>query len=261
MNEKKYPQPHYAQILSQTVEYAKTLLCKESLQCTGHDWWHTYRVWRMATYIAQQEKVNVNLFVIEMAALLHDVDDWKFRESDNNSSNSNNHKSSRQDSDPGSNISGDDCQNLSYAFQNQNTVRDWLVRCAINNKIIEGICAAIDGVSFKGAYTRAEALSLEGQIVQDADRLDAMGAIGIARAFAYGGHKNREIYNPNTRPQLHSSFDEYQSAQGTTINHFYEKLLLLKDKLNTTTAKNIGEKRHRYMKQFLEQFFADWNFL
>lgn len=123
---------------------------------------------------------------------------------------------------------------------------------------MEHVCEIISGLSFKGALVETPMRTLEGQIVQDADRLDAIGAIGIARAFAYGGHKGRLLYDPACPPQMHASFEAYQASNSATINHFYEKLLLLKDRMNTPTAKRIAAQRHAYMEQFLQQFLREW---
>ncbi len=125
--------------------------------------------------------------------------------------------------------------------------------------IISQVCEIIKGVSFKGAGVTAKMSTKDGMIVQDADRLDAIGAIGIARTFAYGGHRGQEIYNPDVRPEWHDSFEEYKNCTGSTINHFYEKLLFLKDLMNTETARKIAMERHRYMEQFLDRFYKEWD--
>jgi uncharacterized protein len=218
----------------------------QAFRGTGHDWWHTYRVWKMALHIAEVEAKqklqtqrkqkhdshNIDIFIVEMSALLHDIDDWKFR--DNNSET-----------------------------EHAPLARGMLAQFHLDNATVDTICEIVANISFKGACVASKQLPLEGQIVQDADRLDAIGAIGIARTFAYGGYKKREIYDPNIQPQLHASFAEYQNANGasgnTTINHFYEKLLLLKSKMNTKIARNIAEQRHKYMERFLKQFFTEWD--
>ncbi|WP_321368730.1 HD domain-containing protein [uncultured Draconibacterium sp.] len=189
---------------------------------SGHDWFHIDRVRNMALKIAAVE--GGNLFLIEMAALLHDLDDWKLG-------------------------NGDDVSKTKH----------WLSQIAIDQedaKVIEDI---INQVSFKGAGVETKAESVEAKIVQDADRLDAIGAIGIARTFAYGGNKQRLLHDPDIKPQLHNSFEEYKKTTAPTINHFYEKLLLLKDRMNTKAAQEIAEERHRFMEDFLEQFFSEWN--
>lgn len=210
------------EILIKTEEYVKNLLQGES---SGHDWWHIHRVRSQALFIGEKEQAD--LFIVELAALLHDIGDFKFHDGD-------------IDVGPG-------------------MAREWLEKMEIPGKMIGHICEIVRDISFKGAGTPSIMKTLEGKVVQDADRLDAIGAIGIARAFAFGGHKGREIHNPETKPEFHESFDHYKSAAGSTINHFYEKLLLLKDLMNTETARDIAAERHRFMEIFLEQFFKDWD--
>ncbi|MGE0076871.1 MAG: HD domain-containing protein [Bacteroidales bacterium] len=190
---------------------------------TGHDWWHIYRVVKLALRIGEQE--NANLELVEIAALMHDLDDWKL------SSNSG------------------DCPNARKLLNDNGFKQDTI------DKVIE----IIEQVSFKGAGVDTTPTSIEAKVVQDADRLDAIGAIGVARAFAFGGSKGRPLYTPDVDPQMHQSFDEYKQSQGHTINHFYEKLLLLKDRLNTASAKQIAEERHKFMQLFLDQFYMEWN--
>jgi uncharacterized protein len=209
-------------ILKQTEEYIKNKLSGEG---SGHDWWHVYRVWKNAIHIGKHE--NVNLFVVQLAALLHDISDWKFNDGDD---------------DVGPRLA-----------------REWLEEMQVEEDVISHVCKIIKEMSFKGAEVKTPMRTKEGMVVQDADRLDAIGAIGIARTFAYGGHKNREIYNPNVKAELHDSFEKYKSGTGPTINHFYEKLLLLKDLMNTKTAKKIAEERHKFMEQFLDRFYKEWN--
>jgi len=207
-------------IIQETVDYMKNRLMSES---SGHDWWHVYRVWKMAAKIAKEEKAN--MFVVQLASLLHDIADWKFH-------------------------GGDILIGPKIASQ-------FLNEKLVDQKIIDQVFIIIENISFKGARTKEKELSLEGQIVQDADRLDAIGAIGIARTFAYGGFTKQELYNPEMSPTLHKTFEEYKNSKTTTINHFYEKLLLLKDRMNTQTAKNIAVKRHAYMENFLIEFFEE----
>ena len=209
------------QIIAQTAEHIRLKLEGEG---SGHDWWHVYRVWKNAIHIGKQEKAD--LFVIELAALLHDIADWKFH-------------NGNEDIGP-------------------QLAREWLETLSVEESVIAHVCRIIRAISFKGAGVKNTMDSPEGLIVQDADRLDAMGAIGIARTFAYGSSKHREIYNPTVNPQLHTSFEQYKNSEGTTINHFYEKLLLLKNLMNTPTAKKIAEGRHKYMQEFLQQFFLEW---
>jgi uncharacterized protein len=206
------------QAISKTENFIKVLFENES---TGHDWWHIQRVRNLALKIAETE--GGNRFTIEMAALLHDVDDWK--------------------------LIGDE-QTLK--------AESWLKKIKFPKTDVENILEIIDQVSFKGAGIETNATSLEAKIVQDADRLDAIGAIGIARTFAYGGNKGRPIYIPEIEPVLHNDFDSYKKGSAPTINHFYEKLLLLKNRLNTATAIEIAKKRHTFMEVFLEQFFTEW---
>lgn len=208
-------------VIEQTVGYVRKKLEGEA---TGHDWWHIYRVWKTAILLAQQEQADS--FVVQLAALLHDIADWKFHQ-------------------------GDDSLGPKLA-------REWLETLQIPENIVEHVCDIIQNISFKGADVKTEMKTREGMIVQDADRLDALGAIGIARAFAYGGYKGREIYNPMVKPEKHRTFEEYQKNQGTSINHFYEKLLLLKDRMNTQTAKVMAIERHEFMETFLRQFFKEW---
>lgn len=191
---------------------------------SGHDWWHIYRVVNLAKQIAKKEGANIE--VVELAALLHDLDDWKLNESNT--------------------------FHLPKA-------RKILSENGFSKETIETILGIIDQVSFKGADVETKPSSLEAMVVQDADRLDAIGAIGIARTFAYGGHKNQPLHDPELKPTLHSNFEEYKKTRTSTINHFYEKLLLLKDRLNTPTAKQLAEKRHQFMEHFLEQFYSEWN--
>jgi uncharacterized protein len=210
-----------SQLVERTAEYVKSVLSADG---TGHDWWHVYRVWRMAQRICHVE--GADLFVVELAALLHDVADWKAHGGD---------------SGVGPKMAG-----------------DWLGSLDVDSTMIEHVCQIIADISFKGAGVEQPTLSLEGKVVQDADRLDAIGAIGIARAFAYGGAKGRLIYDPAVKPIEHSTAKAYLANTGTTINHFYEKLLLLKDRMNTAAGKTIAEERHRFMEQFLRRFVNEW---
>ncbi|MEJ8801783.1 HD domain-containing protein [Pontibacter sp. H249] len=209
-------------IIQETAAYVQELLTGEG---SGHDWWHIYRVWNNARHIAAKE-AEANLFIVELAALLHDIGDHKFH-------------------------SGDETVGPRMA-------KEWLEKYTLSHTNIEHVCTIIKDLSFKGAGTTSEMQSIEGQIVQDADRLDAIGAIGIARTFAYGGHKNRQLYDPHVKPEMHDSFEAYKSSTAPTINHFYEKLLLLKNRMHTHTAKEIAADRHRYMEDFLERFYQEW---
>ncbi len=209
-------------IITQTAERMKTHLDGEA---SGHDWWHVYRVWQNALHIGAQE--HADLFVVELAALLHDIADWKFHDGN-------------EDIGP-------------------NMAAQWLEELSVEPKTIAHICDIIRNLSFKGAGVATPMDTLEGMIVQDADRLDAIGAIGIARAFAYGGTKNRLMHDPTIPPQHHTSSGQYKNNAGPTINHFYEKLLLLQDRMNTKTARKIAHHRHRFMENFLEEFLQEWD--
>jgi len=204
--------------LTETENYIQNYFDNEG---SGHDWWHIRRVRNVALKLAEAEGGNV--FRIEMAALLHDLDDWK--------------------------LNGE---------SEISKTEKWLDDLGISDSEKAYILEIIEQVSFKGAEVENNAISIEAKLVQDADRLDAIGAIGVARTFAYGGSKGRLIYHPNEKPVMHDSFEAYKKNTAPTINHFYEKLLLLKDLLNTNSAKQMAEKRHRFMEVFLEQFYAEW---
>ncbi|MFA5670352.1 MAG: HD domain-containing protein [Balneolaceae bacterium] len=208
-------------IINKTAVYVKKELEGEG---SGHDWWHIKQVWDMARRLSNGE--NVNLMVVELAALLHDIADHKFHGGD--------------------------------ATVGPKVARAWLESIQAEEPVIAEVCEIIKDLSYKGAGVETPMRTLEGKIVQDADRLNAIGAIGIARAFAYGGYKKRELYNPDKPPVLHSSFTAYKNDKGSTINHFYEKLFLLKDRLNTAAAKEIAEKRHQFMETFVQQFLEEW---
>jgi len=167
-----------------------------------------------------------NSFLIELASLLHDLDDYKLRE-------------------------GGETDEPKRA-------KEWLEKQKVSQEIIYNILGIVETMSFKGAKVDSTMKTKEGMIVQDADRLDAIGAIGIGRTFAFGGAKGREMYNPDIKPEMHSSFEQYKSSQSSTINHFYEKLLLLKDLMNTKTGQVMAEERHKYMEEFLGRFFKEW---
>ena len=191
----------------------------------GHDWFHIERVYKNALLISKEE--NVDEFVVALAALLHDIADSKFHR-------------------------GDDALGPLRA-------KDILTELNVETSTLTQVIAIIANVSFKGGNTLKVFHSKELEVVQDADRLDALGAIGIARAFNYGGFKNRKIYDPENPPQLHMTPEEYKNSTAPTLNHFYEKLLLLKDKMNTETGKKIAQQRHLFMEQFLKQFYSEWN--
>lgn len=190
----------------------------------GHDWFHIERVYKNALLIAKEEECD--LTVVQLGALLHDIADSKFHDGDESVG-----------------------PKTARAFlENQNT----------SEEIIVHVINIIENISFKGGNFEKKFNSKELEIVQDADRLDALGAIGIARTFNYGGFKNRVLYNPDIQPNLKMNKEEYKKSDSPTLNHFYEKLLLLKDKMNTSTGLKIAEERHKFMEQFLSQFYAEW---
>lgn len=210
----------HAVIIEKTVAFVrKTLENAEG----GHDWWHIHRVWTNARHIAQTERCN--LLIVELAALLHDIADSKFHKGD-------------EEIGP-------------------KTAGKFLRSINVDAQIIEHVQQIIRNISFKSGFDKLSFRSKELAIVQDADRLDAMGAIGIARAFSYGGFKGREIYNPEVPPNLNMTKEEYKNSASPSINHFYEKLLLLKDKMNTTTGKRLAEQRHNFMEQYLKEFYTE----
>ena len=210
------------EIIEKTIEFVKHTLAEAE---GGHDWWHVCRVWETARKIAMNEK-QVDLLVVELAALLHDIADYKFYD-------------------------GDESIGPKMA-------REFLTSLQIEEATIKHVEQIIANISFKGGNEQQLFTSPELEVVQDADRLDAIGAIGIARAFNYGGHKNREIYNPDIKPDLHMDKETYTKTSAPTINHFYEKLLLLKDRMNTNTGKQLADRRHKFMLHFLDEFYSEW---
>lgn len=208
-------------LVERTRDHVREAMTGES---SGHDWWHVFRVYRTAMAIARAEGADAT--VVALAALLHDIADYKMHDGDTTAG--------------------------------PRAARAWLEAQGMDESRLAHICSIIEDLSFKGAGTPTPMQTLEGKIVQDADRLDAIGAIGIARAFAFGGSRGREIYNPDIEPVLHKSFDEYKASQSTSINHFYEKLLLLKDLMNTEAAKGMAAERHAFMLRYLEQFRKEW---
>lgn len=207
------------------VELAADTIRKQSAtESSGHDWWHIERVRTMAVRIATAE--GANLLVVELAALLHDIADWKFHGGD--------------------------------LTAGPKAARAWLSEHNAPLELIEQVCEIIAGISYKGAGVATPMSTLEGRCVQDADRLDAVGAIGIARAFAYGGHSGRLIYDPEHPPEWHDNATAYHTSGGPSVNHFYEKLLLLKDRMQTKTGRELATARHHYMEEYLQQFFAEW---
>eukprot|EP00033_Pygsuia_biforma_P005606 GCRY01006192.1.p1 GENE.GCRY01006192.1~~GCRY01006192.1.p1 ORF type:complete len:218 (-),score=33.03 GCRY01006192.1:28-681(-) len=209
------------QIIEQTVVFVKAALAGAE---GGHDWWHIYRVWKSAKHIAQSEAVD--LFVVELGALLHDIADSKFHD-------------------------GDESVGPQKA-------RAFLQSLNVAEAVIVHVENIISNISFKGGNQVQHFHSAELDVIQDADRLDALGAIGVARTFNYGGHKNREIYNPDIKPNLNMSKEEYKNSTAPTLNHFYEKLLLLKDRMNTQAGRKMAEQRHVFMQSYLKQFYMEW---
>ena len=215
--------------VEQTIAFVKeTLKGAEG----GHDWFHIQRVFNNALLIAKDEKVDIQ--VVSLGALLHDIADAKFHE-------------------------GDESIGPKLA-------REFLLSIKMDSSVIDHVVLIIENISFKSGLKNSGESKVEErfdsrelQVVQDADRLDAIGAIGIARAFNYGGFKNRELYNPEISPNLRMDKETYKNSKAPTINHFYEKLLLLKDKMNTSTGKKLAEERHRFMLDYLEQFYREWN--
>lgn len=214
--------------MSNTEIIEKTIVfVKESLKDAegGHDWFHIQRVFINALLIAKDEK-EVDPLILGLGALLHDIADYKFHD-------------------------GDETIGPKKA-------KEFLESIKVGKNTIKHVENIIKNVSFKGGNFKADFNSKELEIIQDADRLDAIGAVGIARCFSYGGFKKRPIYNPEVVPNLSMTKEEYKNSNAPSINHFYEKLLLLKDKMNTKSAKKIAEKRHEFMEQYLKQFYAEW---
>ncbi|TDD99687.1 HD domain-containing protein [Flavobacterium cellulosilyticum] len=209
-------------IINKTILFVKGKL--ENAE-GGHDWFHIERVFKNAVSIANNEVCDIN--VVKLGALLHDIADSKFHDGDETIG--------------------------------PKTAREYLESEKVDADTIQHIINIIENVSFKGGKTETKFSSIELDIVQDADRLDAIGAIGIARTFNYGGFKNRTLYNPNIAPNLNLTKEEYKNSEAPTLNHFYEKLLLLKDKMNTKTGIQIAQKRHQFMISFLSQFYAEWD--
>ncbi|WP_456448463.1 HD domain-containing protein [Oceanithermus sp.] len=186
---------------------------------SGHDWWHVWRVWRLARRIAAAE--GADPLLVELAALGHDVEDHKLG-------------------------------------RTEGTLAAWLTEAGVDEATAARVVEITQRVSFKGAGVPDAMPTLEGRVVQDADRLDAIGAIGIARAFAYGGARGRLLYDPAETPELHARFEDYKKTNSSSLMHFYEKLFLLKERLHTPTARAIAEERHAFMERFVQRFLAEW---
>lgn len=209
------------ELIQQTADFVKKTQQKAE---SGHDWWHIYRVWQLAKHIAQTEKVKH--LVVELGALLHDIADAKFH-------------------------NGDDTVGPAQT-------RDFLESLSVKTEIIEHVVKIVENISFKGGNHEQKFKSPELDVVQDADRLDALGAIGIARAFSYGGYKQRPMYDPRVKPQLNQTKEQYYNQENPTINHFYEKLLLLKDRMNTDTGRKLAAHRHKVLEDYLNEFYLEW---
>jgi len=191
---------------------------------SGHDLWHIKRVVALSRMIGKQE--GGDLFLIELAAWLHDIADHKYHNGDHSAG--------------------------------PREARKWMESQNLSEKTIKQVVTIIEEISFKGSEVKTPMSTLEGKVVQDADRLDAIGAIGIARTFAYGGSKGHAMYEPDIKPVFHSDFESYKKSKAPVINHFYEKLLLLKELINTETGRQLADERHRFMEGFLEQFYKEW---
>ena len=211
-----------AEILRRTEEFVRDALAGDA---SGHDWWHIDRVRVLAKRLGREE--GADLFVVELAALLHDIADWKFHDGDTEAG--------------------------------PRAAAAWLTECEVEEQeVIDHVCNIVGTLSFKGASVPTPMATLEGQVVQDADRLDAIGAIGIARTFAYGGAKGRPIHDPDELPRDNADFETYLKSHSSALNHFHEKLFLLKDRMNTGAARRLAAGRHSYMRTFLERFLNEW---
>ena len=208
-------------VILRTIDFVKSSLSEAE---GGHDWWHIYRVWKTARHIAQYEQVD--MYIVELGALLHDIADSKFHNGD-------------EEIGP-------------------RLAREFLVSLQVEDAVILHVENIITNISFKGGKLSQKFKSPELDVIQDADRLDALGAIGIARTFNYGGFKGRTIYNPEIKPNLNLTKEEYKNSDAPTLNHFYEKLLLLKDRMNTSTGRKMAENRHQFMLLYLDQFYTEW---
>lgn len=209
------------EIINKTVDFVKYSLNSAE---GGHGWWHAYHVWRMAIRIAKEEKADE--FVVQLAALLHDIADSKFH-------------NGNEELGP-------------------QMAKGFLRELEVDDEIITQVAAIIEHMSFHKSFESNKYESLEMDVVSDADKLDAIGAIGIARTFNYGGHKGFSIYDPNIKPQQYKSKEEYKKSDAPTINHFYEKLFLLKDMMKTESGKKLAFERHQFMEKYLEQFYKEW---
>lgn len=214
-------------MVRRTEAFVKEHLAAEpGAAASGHDWWHVWRVRRLALTIAREEGAGADPLVVELAALLHDVGDWKFR-------------------------GGDEAAGPREAAA-------WLRSLGVDEATVGRVAAVVGEVSFKGAAVATPTASPEAAAVQDADRLDAIGAIGVARAFAFGGARGRALHDPARPPTAHGTVAAYRDSAGSTLNHFSEKLLLLAGRMQTTTGSRLATERHRYLAEFVARFAAEW---
>ncbi|ADG68827.1 metal-dependent phosphohydrolase HD sub domain protein [Planctopirus limnophila DSM 3776] len=220
MKSETLPDPQH--VIEQVAHKVRQLLEHDA---SGHDWWHIERVRHVALQLAQKE--GADAFVVELAALLHDIGDWK---------------NQTDGQDRGAELS-----------------RVWLEEFGLSPETVQHVADIIEGISFKGAGVATEMPTLEGKCVQDADRLDAIGAIGIGRAFAFGGSRGRPMHDPEVKPELHQSFEDYKRKSGATLNHFTEKLLLLKERMQTPSGRVWAEQRHQFTEEFYNRFLAEWD--
>lgn len=209
----------YHQVISKIADKVETRFKSDS---SGHDWWHVYRVWQMAKQLSVG--CEVNLFIVELGALMHDMADHKLINPE------------------------EGYKQISSDLKQEN----------VSSEAIDHVLHIARHISFKGAKVEQEKLSPEGEIVQDADRLDAIGAVGVARTFMFGGSRGNLMHDPDISPERHVDFESYKKSTAPVINHFYEKLLLLKDRMNTVRGREIAEERHRFMQTFLERFYDEW---
>jgi len=211
--------------MSALVEATAAHVRERMIGDSGHDWFHVQRVWANARAIGEHEDVDQE--IVDLAVLLHDLADWKFHDGD--------------------------------LTAGPRAAREWLESQQADAKLVETVTEIVGAISYKGAGVADAMRTLEGKVAQDADRLDALGAIGIARTFAYAGHKGHPLHDPQAVPTLHESAEAYHSEENTALNHFHEKLYLLKDRMHTATARRIAEERHAYMEAFERQFLAEWD--
>jgi len=209
-------------IIAKTADFVKKKLAGEG---TGHDWWHIQRVWKLTQVIGKKE--GANLFIAELGALLHDIADWKFNKDGEGAA----------------------------------VTSKWLKKCGADKSTIDQVVYIVQNISYKGGVNKEKIIGLEGKVAQDADRLEAIGAIGIARAFAYGGYKNRPIHDPGIKPRTYKSVAELKRSKHvhTSINHFYEKLLRIKNLMNTKTGSQMANRRDKFIRNYLKEFYNEWN--